>query len=109
LDAKLKLEMEIEKIKGKLQVIKHLGDDNDEAVQKKMEDMNGELQQKVDDLNYMEYMNHVLISKERESNDELQGARKKLIEVCFPLLYTCLSICMCLCIWVNMHPIESLV
>jgi hypothetical protein len=81
LDAKLKLEMEIEEIKGKLQVIKHLGDDDDEAVQKKMEDMNGELQQKVDDLNYMEYMNHVLISKERESNDELQGARKKLIEV----------------------------
>jgi hypothetical protein len=81
LDAKLKLEMEIEEIKGKLQVIKHLGDDDDEAVQKKMEDMNGELQQKVDDLNYMENLNHVLISKERESNDELQGARKKLIEV----------------------------
>ena len=70
MDAKLKLEMEIEEIKGKLQVIKHLGDDDDKAVQKKMEDMNGELQQKVDDLNYMEYMNHVLISKERESNDK---------------------------------------
>ncbi|XP_059441528.1 factor of DNA methylation 1-like [Corylus avellana] len=79
LDAKLKLEMEIEEIKGKLQVIKHLGDDDDEAVRKKMEDMNDELQQKVDDLNDMEYTNLVLIAKERESNDELQGARKKLI------------------------------
>ena len=81
MDAKLKLVLEIEKIKGKPQVIKHLRDDDDEAVQKKMEDINDELQQKVDDLNDMEDMNQFLIAKERESNDELQGARKKSIAI----------------------------
>lgn len=79
LDAKQKLEMEIEEIKGKLQVMKHLGDEDDAAVQKKMEDMSNELQEKVEDLNDVESMNHVLIAKERQSNDELQDARKQLI------------------------------
>jgi len=71
--------MEIEEIKGKLQVMKHLGDEDDAAVQKKMEDMSNELQEKVEDLNDVESMNHVLIAKERQSNDELQDARKQLI------------------------------
>ncbi|GMY32104.1 factor of DNA methylation 1-like [Fagus crenata] len=79
LDAKQKLEMEIEEIKGKLQVMKHLGEEDDAAVQKKMKDMNDELEEKVDNLNDMESMNHVLIAKERQSNDELQEARKQLI------------------------------
>ena len=87
LDAKQKLEMEIEEIKGKLQVMKHLGEEDDAAVQKKMKDMNDELEEKVDNLNDMESMNHVLIAKERQSNDELQEARKQLISVWFLLLY----------------------
>lgn len=83
LDAKQKLEMEIEEIKGKLQVMKHLGDEDDAAVQKKMEDMSNELQEKVEDLNDVESMNHVLIAKERQSNDDLQETRKELITVWF--------------------------
>ncbi|XP_041001106.1 factor of DNA methylation 1 [Juglans microcarpa x Juglans regia] len=79
LDDKQKLEMEIEEIKGKLQVMKHLGDEDDAAIQKKMEEMNDELKEKFEDLNDMESMNQVLITKERESNDELQEARKQLI------------------------------
>ena len=39
LDAKQKLEMEIEEIKGKLEVMKHLGNQDDEAVQAKMKEM----------------------------------------------------------------------
>ncbi|XVF86344.1 hypothetical protein PTKIN_Ptkin18bG0031900 [Pterospermum kingtungense] len=79
LDVKQKLEMEIEDLKGKLQVMKHLGQD-DAAVQKKMEEMNNELKEKIDDLEDLESTNQVLICKERQSNDELQEARKVLIQ-----------------------------
>ncbi|KAL5160456.1 Factor of DNA methylation 1 [Glycine soja] len=80
LDAKQKLEMEIEELKGKLQVMKHLGDEDDAAVQNKIKEMNDELQEKVDNLENMEAMNQTLIVKERQSNDELQEARKELIK-----------------------------
>ncbi|KAJ7975729.1 factor of DNA methylation 1-like [Quillaja saponaria] len=80
LDAKQKLEMEIEELKGKLQVMKHLGDEDDTAVKKKMEEMNDELKQKIEDLEDLESMNQTLITKERYSNDELQEARKELID-----------------------------
>ncbi|CAL5361604.1 unnamed protein product [Camellia sinensis] len=79
LDAKQKLEMEIEELKGKLQVMKHLGDEDDAAVQEKIKEMNEELQQKVDEMTSLEDLNQALIVKERQSNDELQEARKELI------------------------------
>jgi len=78
LDAKQKLEMEIEELKGKLQVMKHLGDQDDEAIKKKMEEMSTELEESLED---MKSMNQILIDKERQSNDELQEARKELINV----------------------------
>ncbi|KAL9462958.1 hypothetical protein AB3S75_000878 [Citrus x aurantiifolia] len=80
LDAKQKLEMEIEDLKGKLEVMKHLGDEDDAAVQKKMKEMNDELESKIDDLDEMESLNKTLIAKERQSNDELQEARRELIQ-----------------------------
>jgi len=81
LDAKQKLEMEIEELKGKLQVTKHLGDQDDEAIKKKMEEMSTELADKIESLEDMESMNQTLVTKERQSNDELQEARKELINV----------------------------
>lgn len=83
LDAKQKLEMEIEELKGKLEVMKHLGDEDDEAVQKKMKEMKKELEDKVESLEDLESLNQTLIAKERQSNDELQEARKALIAVGF--------------------------
>ncbi|KAK9281822.1 hypothetical protein L1049_004728 [Liquidambar formosana] len=80
LDAKQKLEMEIEELKGKLQVMKHLGDEDDTAVQNKMKEMNEELEEKVGEMDDLESLNQTLIVKERQSNDELQEARKELIE-----------------------------
>ncbi|CAA7026053.1 unnamed protein product [Microthlaspi erraticum] len=79
LDTKQTLEMEIQELKGKLQVMKHLGDDDDEAVKQKMKEMNDELEDKKSELEELEQMNSVLMTKERQSNDEIQAARKKMI------------------------------
>ncbi|CAH2049772.1 unnamed protein product [Thlaspi arvense] len=79
LDAKQKLEMEIEELKGKLLVMKHLGDEDDAAVQNKIKEMNEELDQNIDEMKDLEDLNQALIIKERQSNDELQEARKELI------------------------------
>lgn len=82
LNAKQKVEMEIEELKGKLEVMKHLGDQDDDAVQKKMEVMKQELGEKIEELEALESLNQTLMIKERQSNDELQEARKELIAVC---------------------------
>ncbi|XP_023535767.1 factor of DNA methylation 1-like [Cucurbita pepo subsp. pepo] len=79
LDAKQKLEMEIQELKGKLQVMKHLEDQDDVGVQQKMKEMDDDLNQKVEDLNDLHELYRTLVAKERESNDELQDARKELI------------------------------
>ncbi|XP_073035057.1 factor of DNA methylation 1-like [Primulina eburnea] len=79
LDEKQKLEMEIQELKGKLEVMKHLGGDDDAAAQQRIDQMKEQLEEKVDDLNYREELNRQLLAKERESNDELQEARKELI------------------------------
>ncbi|KAF8094521.1 hypothetical protein N665_0360s0025 [Sinapis alba] len=79
LDTKQTLEMEIQELKGKLQVMKHLGDADDEAVKQKMKEMNDELEDKKSDLEELEQMNSDLMTKERQSNFEIQAARKTLI------------------------------
>ncbi|KAJ9559508.1 hypothetical protein OSB04_004668 [Centaurea solstitialis] len=80
LDAKQKLEMEIEELKGKLQVMKHLGNQDDAAVQEKIKEMDDELKSKMEEMDDVENMNQTLMVKERQSNDELQEARKELIK-----------------------------
>lgn len=68
--------------------MKHLEDQDDEGVQQKMKEMGDDLDQKVEDLNDLQELNRTLVTKERESNDELQEARKELISVMFfPILY----------------------
>lgn len=82
LDEKQRLQLEIEELKGKLEVMKHLGDDNDIAVKTKMKDMAEELNDRIDELNNLEALNQTLMVKQRQSNDELQPARAELIAVC---------------------------
>ncbi|KAJ4839911.1 hypothetical protein Tsubulata_026603 [Turnera subulata] len=79
LAAKQKLEMEIQDLRGKLQVMKQYSQDN-AANQSNMKELEEELASKVDDMSSMESLNQILIVKERGSNDELQEARKVLIE-----------------------------
>lgn len=81
LDEKQKLEMEIAELKGKIEVMKHLGNEDDEAIQSKMKEMQEELEEKEDHRTHMETLNQTLLIKERQSNDELQEARKSLIKV----------------------------
>lgn len=78
---KQKLEMEIEELKGKLEVMKHMGGEDDAAVQKKIKEMNEQLEEKIEEMDGLEDLNKQLLTKERSSNDELQKARKELIEV----------------------------
>lgn len=79
LDAKQALELEIERLKGSLNVMKHMGDDGDLEVLKKVEDILKDLKEKEEELDDLETLNQTLIVRERKSNDELQEARKELV------------------------------
>ncbi|XP_045787117.1 protein INVOLVED IN DE NOVO 2-like [Trifolium pratense] len=79
LDMKQKLELEIQQLKGSLSVLKHIEDDDDEEVLKKVDDLHEGLREKQQTLQDLEALNQTLIIKERKSNDELQEARKELI------------------------------
>ena len=79
LAVKKNLELEIEKLQGKLEVAKHHGLESKE----KIDVLSQELQDKYDEMEYLESMNQALFIKERESNDELQNDRKELIAVSY--------------------------
>ncbi|KAI3446101.1 hypothetical protein Pfo_002766 [Paulownia fortunei] len=81
LDAKQALELEIRRLRGNLQVVKHMGDDGDELEAEKLYAIQRELEEKEEELEYLEALNQDLIVKERKSNDEVQEARKQLINV----------------------------
>ncbi|KAJ0986544.1 hypothetical protein J5N97_004900 [Dioscorea zingiberensis] len=68
IDQKQQLELEIEQLKGKFRVMKHLVEEDD---------LDRNLK---DEMEYLENLNEVLFYKERESNYELQAARKEFIK-----------------------------
>ncbi|MCL7040007.1 hypothetical protein MKW94_012218 [Papaver nudicaule] len=80
LDAKQALELEIERLKGNLNVLKHMKGDEDDAFTKKMEEMYKNLEERERELESLEGLNQALVVEERKSNDELQEARKELIQ-----------------------------
>ncbi|CAO2198794.1 unnamed protein product [Urochloa humidicola] len=79
LDAKQKLELEIQQLQGKLEVMKHMPGEEDSESKKKIKELSDELQDKYEEMEAMESLNQTLVIKERKSNDELQNARKELI------------------------------
>lgn len=81
LNMKQKLELEIQQLKGKLNVMKHMQDDGDSEVLDKTDALHQDLREKEQSLRDLDALNQTLIIKERESNDELQEARKELINV----------------------------
>ena len=52
-------------------------------LRQELDELAEELKQKVDELEPMEFLNQTLIIKEKKSNDELQDARKELIDVSY--------------------------
>uniref|UniRef100_A0A7N0V370 Uncharacterized protein n=1 Tax=Kalanchoe fedtschenkoi TaxID=63787 RepID=A0A7N0V370_KALFE len=79
INAKHDLEIEIARLKGKLNVDRELATDGDIEKIKKVEQMMQELRDKEEDLEHVESLTQDLIVKERKSNDEVQDARKELI------------------------------
>lgn len=79
LDMKQKVELEIQQLKGSLSVLKHIEDDEDAEILKKVGDLQKDLREKEESLKDIDALNQTLIIKERKSNDELQEARKELI------------------------------
>lgn len=78
LDEKQRLELEIKQMKGAVEVMKHMTEEDIEA-KKKMESIQEVLKEKEEELEALDALNQTLIAKERRSNDELQDARKELI------------------------------
>ena len=81
LDTKQALELEIERLRGSLNVMKHMGDDEDVEVLQKAETILKSLSEKEGDLEALDELNQTLIVKQRKSNDELQEARKEIVNV----------------------------
>lgn len=79
LEAKQQLELEIEQLRGKLNVMKHVGDEGDMEVIQKVDAMLKDLREKEENLEEVESLNQTLVVTERMSNEELQDARKELI------------------------------
>ncbi|KAF8030890.1 hypothetical protein BT93_D0168 [Corymbia citriodora subsp. variegata] len=73
LDDKHSLELETERMRGALQVMKHMEDDEDLDLKQKMNEIEESLKEK-------EEQSQVLLVQERKTNDELQDARKELIK-----------------------------
>lgn len=81
LDTKQALELQIEQLRGNVNVVRSMGDDGDAEVLEKVDKMLKGLSEKENELEDLEALNQTLIVKERKSNDELQEARKELINV----------------------------
>uniref|UniRef100_A0A0D9UWQ1 Factor of DNA methylation 1-5/IDN2 domain-containing protein n=1 Tax=Leersia perrieri TaxID=77586 RepID=A0A0D9UWQ1_9ORYZ len=76
LHEKQQLELEVTRLNGTLQVMKHLEGDDDGDIHDKMEKLSERLER---EKKRLEELSGELVKKERESNDELQEARKELI------------------------------
>ncbi|KAL8120346.1 protein INVOLVED IN DE NOVO 2-like [Apium graveolens] len=76
---KQRLELEIEQMRGAVKVIRPISDGGDAEAKKKLESLEESLKEKEEDLEDLEDLNQALVVKERRSNDELQDARKELI------------------------------
>ncbi|KAI5670664.1 hypothetical protein M9H77_11028 [Catharanthus roseus] len=80
LDTKQAIELEIERLRGALNVMKHIEEEGDLELLKKMEELHKALREKEGELEDWEKLNEALIVKEKMSSNELQDARKKLVK-----------------------------
>ncbi|KAJ0986511.1 hypothetical protein J5N97_004867 [Dioscorea zingiberensis] len=71
IDQKQQLELEIEQLKGKLRVMKHLAEEDDLDLQERVDALNRKLE---DDKESLENLNGALVCKERLSNSDTKAA-----------------------------------
>jgi hypothetical protein len=83
LEEKQMLELEIQQLKGKLEVMKHMPGHEDSESMNKINKLGEVLQERMDELDAMESLNQTLVIKESKSSTELQEARKELENVRF--------------------------
>lgn len=76
--SKQNLEMELAQLRGKLEGMKHMGTEADTS-SKELEKISEELKEKDEQLDAMGDANQALIIMERRTNDELEQAKKELI------------------------------
>lgn len=79
LDQKQALQLEIERLKGAVEVMRHMNEKNDMEADQKKKLLEEELEEKEEALDDLERLNQTLIVKQREANVEVQEARKELI------------------------------
>ncbi|EFH66281.1 XH/XS domain-containing protein [Arabidopsis lyrata subsp. lyrata] len=81
LDAEQALELEIERMRGDLQVMGHMqeGEGEDSKIKEMIEKTKEELKEKEEDWEFQESLYQTLVVKHGYTNDELQDARKALI------------------------------
>jgi hypothetical protein len=77
------LELEIQQLKVSLNLLKDFKDEEDDELLKKVDDLEMDLKEKEESLQDLHELNQTLIIYERKINDELQDARKELINVSF--------------------------
>ncbi|KAL6637334.1 hypothetical protein ACP70R_024906 [Stipagrostis hirtigluma subsp. patula] len=78
LASKHRLELEIEQLRGRLEVMKHMGAEEDTKLEE-LDKMRETLEEKDAEIEGIESLNQTLIIKERRTNDELEDAKKELI------------------------------
>ncbi|KAK6142139.1 hypothetical protein DH2020_006950 [Rehmannia glutinosa] len=108
LDQKQVLELQIQRMRGAIEVMKHMTTDEEGDMEdkKKLESIEEELKDKEEELDGLESVNQALIIKERMTNDELQEARKQLIN---DKIFTSILPADALCLPTSDYPLEDIV
>uniref|UniRef100_A0A0D9ZA70 Factor of DNA methylation 1-5/IDN2 domain-containing protein n=1 Tax=Oryza glumipatula TaxID=40148 RepID=A0A0D9ZA70_9ORYZ len=78
LDSRQKLELEKEQLRGKIEVMKMMGSEEDGTL-KELDELRTKLEEKDDDMESMDSLNQALIIKNQRTIDELKEAKKELI------------------------------
>ncbi|KAH9314360.1 hypothetical protein KI387_022987 [Taxus chinensis] len=76
-----KLELEIERLEASIETMKQVKDGSSLGHFKKIEELQNDLKDRNDEMESLQDMNQQLMNKERVANDELQDARKAVIEI----------------------------
>ncbi|KAH0751102.1 hypothetical protein KY290_030334 [Solanum tuberosum] len=79
LDQKQALQLQIERLRGSMEVMRLMNEEGDLESKKKLQTIQEEIKESEEELDSLETLNQTLIIKERLTNDEVQEARKELI------------------------------